>query len=109
MAKTNMARTKRLTMPRLELCGAVIVAKLLSHEAKILNVPKQVYAWTDSVIVLSWLRGNPRHFKTFIGNRVLEIHELTPPTCWYHVSGKDNPADCASRGLFPFELVQHPS
>ena len=54
MAKTKVAPTKHLTMPKLELCGAVIVAKLLSHTAKILNIPnKQVYAWSDSVIVLS--------------------------------------------------------
>ena len=60
MAKTKVAPIKRLTMPRFELCGAVIVAKLLSHTAIILDVPKnQVYAWSDSNVVLSWLRGNP--------------------------------------------------
>lgn len=31
--------------------------------------------------------------------------ELIPPDCWNHVSGLDNPADCASRGLFPSELL----
>ena len=105
MAKTKVAPIKRLTMLRLELCEAVIIAKLLSHAAKILNIPnKQVYAWSDSVVVLSWLLGNPRCFKTFVGNPVSEILELTPPT-----RSKDNPADCASRGLFPSELAQHPS
>ena len=66
-------------MPRLEICGAVIVAKPLSHMAKIINI--LTYAWSDSVIVLSWLRGNLRRFKPFVGNRVLEILDLTPPTC----------------------------
>ena len=62
MAKTKVAPIKCLTMPRLELFGAVIVAKSLSHTAKILNIPnKQVYAWSNSVVVLSWLYvcGNP--------------------------------------------------
>lgn len=34
--------------------------------------------------------------------------ELIPPDKWKHVKGLDNPADCASRGLFPSELVEHP-
>ena len=69
MAKTKVGPIKHLTMPELEFCGAVIVAKLLSHTAKILNIPnKQVYAWSDSIVVLSWVHGNPRRFKTFIGN-----------------------------------------
>ena len=28
-----------------------------------------------------WLKGNPRRSKT-VGNRVSDIIELTPPTCW---------------------------
>ena len=33
--------------------------------------------------------------------------ELIPPDKWNHVNGLDNPADCASRGLFPSELLRH--
>ncbi|XP_048482864.1 uncharacterized protein LOC125489799 [Plutella xylostella] len=38
--------------------------------------------------------------KTFVQNRVAEIHELTKDSLcqWRHVSGKDNPADIVSRG-----------
>ena len=39
MAKTKVALIKRLTMLRLELCGALIVAKLLSQVAKSLIIP----------------------------------------------------------------------
>ena len=110
MAKTNVAPIKRLTMPRLELCGAMIVAKLLSHTARTLDISNnQVYTGSYSKVALSWLRGNSRRFKTFVGNRVSEILELAPPTCWRHVSRKHNPANCVSRGLFPSELAQHPS
>ena len=56
-------------------------------------------------MVLGWLRGDPRRFKTFVGNRVSEVLELIPPNAWGHVSGKDNPADCASRGLYPTQLA----
>ena len=71
IGKTKVAPIKRLTIPRLELCGALILARILKHAADILNVPMiDVHAWTDSTVVLSWLRGNPRRFKSFVGNRV---------------------------------------
>ena len=55
--------------------------------------------------VLGWLRGNPRRFNHFVGNRVAEISETIPSGCWRHVQGFDNPADCASRGIFPSQLA----
>ena len=110
MAKTKVASIKSLNIPRLELCGVVIVAKILSHVVKTLDIStKQVHISLDRVIVLSWLDGNPQHFKTFVGNRVSEIPDLTLPTCWHHISSEDNTADCALRGLFPSELTQHAS
>lgn len=108
MSKTRVAPLKRLTIPRLELCGASLLARVLSRVIRILNVPLcDTYAWTDSTVVLSWLTADPRRFKTYVGNRVSSIVELIPPRRWRHVSGADNPADCASRGLFPSELLQH--
>ena len=79
-----------------------------SPRVSVLEIPLfHVCAWTDSTIVLNWLDGSPRRFKTFVGNRVSTIMELIPPEKWNHISGLDNPADCASRGLFPSELLQH--
>ena len=108
MSKTKVSPIKRLTIPRLELCGAVLLAQLLNHVKEIFEMPMhQVHAWTDSSVVLSWLSGSPRRFKTYVGNRVATIVEIIPPERWRHVRGTDNPADCASRGLYPSELVDH--
>ena len=106
MSKTKVAPIKRLTIPRLELCGAHLLSQILHHCKEVLSLSlRDVFAWTDSTIVLNWLMGNPRRFKTYVGNRVSAILELLSPDCWNHVNGLENPADCASRGLFPSELL----
>ena len=108
IAKTRVAPIKRQTIPRLELCGALVMAQILSQSKDVLKIPlEHTYAWTDSTIVLSWLQGNPRRFKVFIGNRVAQIMDLIPPDCWRHVTSEDNPADCASRGMYPSEILNH--
>ena len=103
MSKTKVAPIKRVTIPRLELCGAHLVAQMLHH---VKEVPLQaVRAWTDSTIVLNWLNGNPRRFKTYVGNRASLIMDLVPPKYWNHVNGAENPADCASRGVLPSVIL----
>lgn len=46
-------------------------------------------------------------WKTFVANRVAEVQRRTSDAHWHHLPGKDNPADCASRGLSPVALVTH--
>lgn len=108
MSKTKVAPIRRQSIPRLELCGSHFLASLLDRVRGVLNVPlSNVYAWTDSTVVFHWLKGNPRRFKTFVGNRVSTIMDLIPPNRWHHFKGTENPADSASRGLLPSELLEH--
>ena len=107
-SKSRVAPIKRLTIPRLELCGANLLANIIHHVQEVLQIPTcDLFCWTDSTIVLSWLEGSPRRFKTYVGNRVSRTVELVPPERWEHVEGIENPADCASRGVSPSQLLEH--
>lgn len=108
-AKTKVAPLQQVTLPRLELCAAVLVSKLLRSVMATYGLDAaDCVLWSDSQVTLSWIRKAPRTWKTFVANRVSAIQSIVPPTRWRYVPSAENPADCLSRGVYPAELIVHP-
>lgn len=102
--------TNPITLPRLELMGALLMAELFEKvfDALKTNVTQaSVLAYCDSKIALAWIQGDAERWKTFVANRVLKIQKILPTTSWQYVPTKENPADMASRGLSPSELINN--
>ncbi|XP_055542932.1 uncharacterized protein LOC129728511 [Wyeomyia smithii] len=97
-----------LSIPRKELCAAQLLARLLDKVISTINVNfKLVTLWSDSQIVLAWLKKHPSQLEVFVRNRVTQISKLTQNYECRHVPSQLNPADIISRGQLPFTLTEN--
>ena len=104
-SKSRVAPTKQQSIPRLELLGAVILARLTKKVKDILGDIDTVH-WVDSTAALCWIK-NDRAWRQYVRNRVMEIRSLTSIESWRFCPGIENPADLPSRGLEAKELVSN--
>lgn len=106
-AKTRVSPSQALTIPRLELLAALLLARLIHAVMDSLSSVFDLLmpvCYTDSRVTLHWIKGVNKSWKLFVQNRVNEIHKLVPDTQWRHCPGVSNPADLPSRGISIAEL-----
>jgi hypothetical protein len=103
--KTRVAPLKRQSIPRLELLGAVLLARLCDKIMRTVGELVTTY-WVDSMTTLCWIR-NDKHWKQYVQHRVNEVRKLSSKSAWRYCPGSQNPADQPSRGLDPKELAEN--
>ncbi|XP_055591123.1 uncharacterized protein LOC129743175 [Uranotaenia lowii] len=107
VSKSRLAPLKKSNIARLELCAAALGAHLYDHVKRALDLEIEAsHFWTDSTVTLHWLKAPPHNWKTYVANRVAEVHHHTQGSQWRHVPGTDNPADFVSRGMTIDELLR---
>lgn len=106
-AKSKVSPLKNsLTIPRLELNSALLLAELTYRVHDILKAKYniKVHLCSDSQITLSWIISKNLKSVTYVKNRVNKIHKLTNGFDWCYVKTNENPADLLSRGIEPIKL-----
>ena len=107
MGKARVTPLKQLTIPKLELAAAVLSARIsdLLRSELTYNLTRDIF-WTDSKVVLGYVKNESRRFHVYVANRVQQIRDLSRPDAWRYVKTDENPADEASRGKSPKQLIE---
>jgi len=103
----RVAPLKALTIPRLKLSAALLLAELIVNAKEAIDSDCTFYCWSDSSIVLAWIWQPPRAFNVFVSNRIAKIQGRTKDMTWDHVPTSLSLADVVSRGCTLRELLEH--
>ncbi|CAB4037161.1 tubulin polyglutamylase TTLL1, partial [Paramuricea clavata] len=98
-AKGKLAPKQATTIPRLELCAAVLATQAVERtikELKSLTIDEVVF-YTDSKVILGYIQNESRRFYVYVDNRIQIIRKVSEPSQWRYIETTDNPADLATR------------
>ncbi|XP_017474163.1 PREDICTED: uncharacterized protein LOC108364825 [Rhagoletis zephyria] len=111
LSKSKVAPLRGETIPRLELRAAVLLSELIQRVVNICKTQHNIMigsitGWSDSMVVLCWLKRGESSLKQFVANRVRQINTNTADCDWRYVPTDINPADLISRGMTMRELIE---
>ena len=104
MGKSKLSPASGNTIPRLELCGAVMATEIASIVSDNLDIPLgAIKYFCDSKVVLGYIGNKTRRFHTYVSNRVDRILRMSDSSQWNFVPTHQNPADSGTRYLSNLE------
>lgn len=107
MAEGRIALSWQLSIPRLELCGAVIacrVRKTIEDEMRY-DFFKSVIHITDYAIIRAQISKESYGFGTFVATRATEVQSKSDTIEWCWISSELNPADLLTRPQDPSDFA----
>ena len=97
-SKSKLIPRAAITIPRAELSAVVEASFLCNEVIRELNLKiNQRVLYTDSMVVLGFLKNRSKKFSCYITRRVLTILKYTEIDEWSYISTSLNPADIGSR------------
>ncbi|XP_037773228.1 uncharacterized protein LOC119568898 [Penaeus monodon] len=85
-ARNKIAPMKQMSIPRLELCAALMAARLRESILKEFTWKfEAIYHIVDSSIIRSQIQKESHGFNTFVAVRIAEIQIKTDPKEWWWV------------------------
>ena len=105
--QSRVAPVQITSIPRLELCAAVLAAQAVDKIIKEIDTEiDEVTFYTDSKVVLGYIQNESRRFYVYVANRVQLIRKISSPEQWTYVDTSENPADLATRPLNAQNLAE---
>ena len=105
--QAKVAPIRPTSIPRLELCAAVLSTKAVKKIRTELDLKiDDVKFYTDSKVVLGYISNDARRFHVYVANRVQVIRDTSEPHQWNYVDTSTNPADLATRGTTAKGLIE---
>lgn len=99
LGKANVSPLSGHTIPRLELCEAVLPVEVAQIVVGHLGVKLDtINFFNDSRVVLGYINIETNRFFSYVANCVARIRSFSKPTQWIYVRSEANPADVGTGG-----------